>query len=132
MVDSSRNKCSMDVLLRNITLKFSNKFDVFFKFISSNFHHEALNTKSEHIVVDLTTTDWQWGFKKVEHVDSIDAFILTQIIIWCINHTFRWTSYILFFVFFQIWSRKCAQKNLCGLENYDLKEYKSSKSQISQ
>ena len=95
MVDSSRNKCSMDVLLRNITLKFSNKFDVFFKFISSNFHHEALNTKSDHIVVDLTTTDSVWGFKKVEHVDSIDDFILTQSIIWYIN-----LSYILFFVFF--------------------------------
>ena len=86
MVDSSRNKCSMDVLLRNINLKFSNTFDVFFKFISSNFHHEALNTKSDHIVVDLTTTDWQgsyiWGFKKVESTNSIDDFILTQIIIW--------------------------------------------------
>ena len=111
MVDSSRNKCSMDVLLRNINLKFSNKFDVFFKFISSNFHHEALNTKSEHIVVDLTTTDWHWsyvrGSKKVERVDSIDDFILTQIITWYINHT----SYILFFVFFPNLIKEMCSKN---------------------
>ena len=87
----------MDVLLRNITLKFSNKFDVFFKFISSNFHHEALNTKSDHIVVDLTTTDsvLQKSFSRNFRHKYIFFLVITQGSM-LFRYAFIFTSFIQF------------------------------------